>query len=195
MGALNEIVSYLVQTLLSLYLFVIMLRFLMQLARADFYNPISQFVVKVTNPVIVPLRKLIPGYAGIDLSSLLFALLLQMLLVFLLVLLGGGGFVNPVSLLMASVIGIVALILNFYFFAIIAMIIFSFVAQGSNHPAILLVYQITEPVLAPFRKLMPALGGLDFSPILVFVMIRVFEILLAHSANAIGVGSLVLWLF
>jgi YggT family protein len=195
MAALTEIISYLLQTFLSLYLFVMLLRFLMQLARADFYNPISQFIVKVTNPVVLPLRKIVPGYAGVDMSSLLLALIIQMLLVFVLVLLGGGGLVNPLILFLASVIGLFALILNFYFFAIIAMIIFSFVAPGSNHPAIYLIHQITEPVLSPFRKLLPAMGGLDFSPILLFVLIRVLEILLAHSAAAMGVGHLVLWLF
>jgi YggT family protein len=195
MGALTEIISYLLQTFLSLYLFVMLLRFLMQLARADFYNPISQFIIKVTNPLVLPLRKIIPGYAGVDLSSLLLALLIQMLLVFVLVLLSGGGIVNPLILLLAGIIGLVALILNFYFFAIIAMIIFSFVAPGSTHPAIYLIYQITEPVLAPFRKLIPSMGGFDFSPILVFILIRVLEILLVHSANALGVGGLALWLF
>ena len=76
MNALNEIVGYLLQTLLSLYLIAMLLRFLLQVVRADFYNPISQFLVKITNPVVVPLRRVIPGFGGIDIASLLLALLL-----------------------------------------------------------------------------------------------------------------------
>lgn len=76
MTALNEIFGYLIQTLLSLYLMAMLLRFLLQLVRADFYNPISQFLVKITNPVVMPVRRIIPGLGGIDLSSLLLSLLL-----------------------------------------------------------------------------------------------------------------------
>ena len=79
MSAVYAILIYLIQTLLSLYLIAMLLRFLLQLVRADFYNPISQFIVKVTNPLVVPVRKLIPGYAGLDIASLVLALLLQII--------------------------------------------------------------------------------------------------------------------
>ncbi len=186
MNAINEILVYLVQTLLSLYLVTMLLRFLLQLVRADFYNPISQFIVKVTNPLVIPLRRVIPGLGGIDVSSLLLALLLQLAAIVALLLINGLAPPGVVLLLAWSVLGVVGLLVNIYFFALLAMIILSWVAAGSRHPAIYLLYQITEPVMAPFRKVLPPMGGLDLSPILVFVLINIIQIALRHLAQGVG---------
>lgn len=186
MSALNEILGYLIQTALSLYMVAMLLRFLLQLVRADFYNPISQFLVKVTNPLVIPLRKIIPGIGGLDLASLLLALLLQVLAIVALMLLNGLGMPNPLLLVVWSVLGIVGLLVNIYFFALLAMIILSWIAGGSSNPAVALLYQITEPVMAPFRKLLPPMGGLDFSPILLFILINVLQIALRHLAVGVG---------
>lgn len=195
MAALNDIVSFLLQTLVSMYLFAMLLRFLLQLVRADFYNPISQFLVKVTNPLVLPLRRIIPGWGGLDLSSLLIALLLQMLLIALLLYFRHNAVAGLGVLLLGGLFGLAGLLLKIYFFAIIAMIVLSWIAPGTGHPAVYLLHQITEPVMAPFRRLLPPIGGLDLSPILVFILIQVVEIALGHMANALGVGGLVLWLF
>lgn len=186
MNAINEILVYLVQTLLSLYLVTMLLRFLLQLVRADFYNPISQFIVKVTNPLVIPLRRVIPGLGGIDVSSLLLALLLQLAAIVALLLINGLSPPGILLLLAWSVLGVLGLLVNIYFFALLAMIILSWVAAGSRHPAIYLLYQITEPVMAPFRKVLPPMGGLDLSPILVFVLINIIQIALRHLAQGVG---------
>lgn len=186
MGAANEIVIYLVQTLLSLYLVAMLLRFLLQLVRADFYNPISQFLVKITNPVVVPLRRVIPGYGGIDMASLLLSLLLQMLAIIVLLALHGLDPPNVGLLLLWSALGVIGLLVNIYFFALLAMIILSWIAPGSGHPAVHLLYQVTEPVMAPLRKMLPPMGGLDFSPILMFILINVVQIALRHMATGVG---------
>ena len=186
MAALSEIFAYLAQTLLSLLLVMVLTRLLLQQARADFYNPISQFVVKLTNPLLTPLRRLIPGFWGVDMAAVVLLLLVQMLAIGTTLLLGGLGLPNPVLLIAWAVVGVAGLVVNFYFFAILAMIILSWVAPGSHHPAIYLLYQLTEPVMAPFRKLLPALGGLDLSPILVFIVINVVQIFLRHAAVGIG---------
>lgn len=186
MSALNEILGYLVQTFLSLYLVAMLLRFLLQLVRADFYNPISQFLVKVTNPLVIPLRRVIPGLGGLDLASLLLAVLLQLAGIVLLLLINGIGLPGVFTLLVWSLLGVFGLLVNIYFFALLGMIILSWVAAGSRHPAIYLLYQITEPVMAPFRKVLPAMGGLDFSPILVFILINIIQIALRHMAQAAG---------
>lgn len=186
MNALNEILGYLVQTALTLYLMAMLLRFLLQVVKADFYNPISQFLVKVTNPVVIPLRRVIPGFGGLDLASLLLALVLQALSIIAMLLLNGLGLPNVFLLLSWSVLGLLGLLVNFYFFAILAMIVLSWVAAGSRHPAIYLLYQITEPVMAPFRRALPAMGGLDLSPILVFILINVIQIALRHMAAGVG---------
>ncbi len=186
MGAVNEIFVFLLQTFITLYLVAMLLRFLLQLVRADFYNPISQFLVKITNPLVVPLRKVIPGYAGIDVASLLLAILLQLLAIVALLLINGLGLPNVGLLLLWSVLGVLGLVVEIYFFAVLAMIILSWVAPGSNHPAIYLLYQITEPVMAPLRKALPPMGGLDFSPILLFILINVIQIALRHMAAGVG---------
>jgi YggT family protein len=186
MSASSEILGYLVQTLLSLYLLTMLLRFVLQLVRADFYNPISQFLVKVTNPLVIPLRRVLPGFAGLDMASLILALLLQLAGIVALLLINGLGLPNILLLLVWSVIGLVGLLVNIYFFALLAMIILSWVAPGSKHPAIYLLHQITEPVMAPVRKALPAMGGMDFSPILVFILINVIQIALRHMAAGVG---------
>ncbi|MEJ2532804.1 MAG: YggT family protein [Halioglobus sp.] len=186
MNAFNEIFGYLLQTFLSLYLVAMLLRFLLQLVRADFYNPISQFLVRVTNPLVIPLRRVLPGFAGLDISSLLLAVVLQLAGIVALLLVNGLGLPNIGLLLIWSVLGVIGLLVNIYFFALLAMIILSWVAPGSSHPAIHLLYQITEPVMAPFRRALPAMGGLDFSPILVFILINVIQIALRHMAAGVG---------
>jgi YggT family protein len=183
---MNEIFAYLVQTALSLYLLVMLLRFLFHFARADFYNPISQFVVRATNPLVRPTRRLFPAFGRFDSASLVLAVVLQALGIVTLLLLHGAGLVGPTLIVAWSVIGVLGLLVNIYFFALLAMIIISWVAPTSRHPALLLLWQITEPVMAPVRRILPPMGGLDFSPILVFILINVLQIALRHMAAGVG---------
>lgn len=166
---------YLVQTFFGLYILVIMLRFLIQAARADFYNPISQGIVKITDPGLRPLRRIIPGYRNFDFSSLVLALVIQALTIALIFLLYGAAIPNVFTLLLWSSLGLLSLTLKIYYFSLIAMVIVSWIAPYSHHPAITLVHQIIEPICAPARKLLPPMGGLDFSIILVFVFITVID--------------------
>ena len=189
MNALSDIVAYLLQTVLNLALLAILLRFLLQLVRADFYNPVSQFLARITNPLVLPVRRVIPAYRGLDLSTLLLALLLQMAAIVALLALNGLGPPGVLTLLVWSVLGIVGLLVNIYFFALLAMIILSWIAPGGRHPALLLLFQLTEPVMAPFRRMLPSMGGIDFSPILVFILIRVIQIALGHMAAAAGLPA------
>lgn len=182
MTAAAEITIMLLNTIVSLAITAFLLRMILQLVRADFYNPICQFLVKATNPLVIPLRKIIPSVGKIDTASVLLALIAQAVGIALLFQLYGGGFPNPAQLLIWSVIGLCSTLLNLYFFAIIGNIIMSWVAQGGAHPAAQLLYQITEPVMAPFRKILPPMGGLDLSPIFVFLCIKVLEVILRHGA-------------
>ncbi len=186
MSALSEILGYLIQTVLSLYLLVMLLRFLLRAVQADFYNPVSQFVVKATNPVLAPLRRLLPPVGRLDLAALVASVVLQALGIILILLLNGIGLPGITLIIAWSAVGVVGLLINIYFFALLAMIILSWVAGGSRHPAILLIHQITEPVMAPVRRVLPPMGGIDFSPILVFVLINVVQIALRHVAGGIG---------
>ncbi|MDH1282542.1 YggT family protein [Pseudomonas chengduensis] len=176
MSGLIEALIYIIQTLGSLYLLIVLLRFILQLVRADFYNPLSQFIVKATQPLVKPLRRIIPGFAGLDLASLVLAILVQLLLMVITLTLMGynvGGFI--LQLLVWSLIGVTSLFLKVFFFALIISVILSWVAPGSYNPGAQLVNQICEPLLAPFRKLLPNLGGLDISPIFAFITINLIE--------------------
>lgn len=186
MGTLAEVLRYLLQSLLGLMLFAVLLRLLLQYARADFYNPISQLVVRMTNPFLRPLRKLVPPLGRIDSASVVLALALQAATALLVLALAGYSAPNPLLLLAWGVLGICGTIVNIYFFMIIAVIVLSWVAPHSQHPMVALLYQLTEPVMAPVRRLLPPLGGLDLSPILIFLAINVLEILLRGLARTVG---------
>jgi YggT family protein len=140
----------------------------------------------VTNPLVIPLRRVIPALGGLDMASLVLAVLLQLAGIVLLLKINGLGLPGVFPLLVWSLLGVIGLLVNIYFFALLGMIILSWVAAGSRHPAIYLLYQITEPVMAPFRKVLPAMGGMDFSPILVFILINIIQIALRHMAQAAG---------
>ena len=189
MAAFAEIAIYLIDTLFSLLLVVVVLRGILHASRADFFNPICQFIVKVTNPLLSNLRKILPNKGRIDFCAIVLALLVQLVAIALILQIAGLTLPNPLLLLIWSAVGVVGLIVKIYFFALIAMIVVSWVAPGSRHPAIGLLYQITEPVMAPVRALLPNLGGLDFSPILLFVTINIIEIGLRHIAVAVGLPA------
>lgn len=187
MGPLPEIGTLIIQSLGSLYLLLVILRFLLQLVRADFYNPVSQFVVKATNPPLLPLRRLIPGLYGIDMAAVTLALLVQFAIIQLTALVLGAGLLNPVNVLVWGVIGILSLTCNIFFWGLLLMVIVSWVAPQSDNPALLLVRQLMEPVIAPFQRLIPPMGGLDLSVIFAFLALQIVEILLRYIAAATGV--------
>ncbi|HEY6611343.1 MAG TPA: YggT family protein [Pseudomonas sp.] len=185
MNGLNTAAVYVLQTLGSLYLLIVLLRFILQLVRADFYNPLSQFAVKATKPLLNPLRKVIPGFGGLDLASLVLALLVQLLLMILTLLLMGYGFgaLLP-QLLVWAVIGVTALFVKIFFFALIASVILSWVAPGSHNPGAQLVNQLCEPLLMPIRRILPNLGGLDISPIFAFIALNLVDMLVIRNLAA-----------
>lgn len=185
MNGLNTAAVYVLQTLGSLYLLIVLLRFILQLVRADFYNPLSQFAVKATKPLLNPLRKVIPGFGGLDLASLVLALLVQLLLMALtLLLLGAFDVALLPQLLVWSVIGVTALFVKIFFFALIASVILSWVAPHSHNPGAQLVNQLCEPLLMPIRRILPSLGGLDISPIFAFIALNLVDMLVIKNLAA-----------
>ena len=185
MIGLNTAAIYILQTLGSLYLLIVLLRFILQLVRADFYNPLSQFIVRATKPLLNPLRRIIPGFGGIDLASLVLAILIQLVLMILILMLMGygvGGFI--MQLLIWSIIAVTSLFLKVFFFALIISVILSWVAPGSYNPGAQLVNQICELLLMPFRKLLPNLGGLDLSPIFAFLALKLIDMLVINNLAA-----------
>lgn len=186
MSAFSEVSLLLVNTLGSLFLLIVVLRFLLQLVRADFYNPLSQFIVKATNPLLLPLRRFIPGFGGMDIAALVLAFVVQWVLLLLLLALQNVPLIFDLTLIWALV-GVFSLLLNIYFWGLIITVIASWLAPNSYNPALILIGQILEPVMRPIRSRMPDMGGLDLSPIVLFLLIKVVEILflypLAQIAN------------
>ena len=175
MGQVGSALAQIFNTIAGLYLLFVVARFLLQLAKADFYNPISQAVFRATDPVVRIFRSFIPGYRGIDFSSLILAFIVQFIAISVTILLYGGAIPSVGFIITWSFIGVLNFIILFYYYALIASIVMSFVMMFSGnmnpHPILLLVWQITEPIMAPFRKVIPPMGGLDFSPIFIFLII------------------------
>jgi len=166
-------------TLTGIYLFAVLLRFLLQVAKADFYNPVSQAVIQITDPIVRILRTVIPGYKGIDFSSLVLAFVIEAIAICVLITLYGGSIPSIGYIITWAFAGVVLFIVSIYYYAILASIIMSFVMMFSGstnpHPLLLLVWQLTEPVMAPVRKIIPSMGGLDFSPIIIFIAIQIIQ--------------------
>ena len=178
MGAMGNVGVLLVQTLGGLYLLAVLLRFLLQIARADFYNPFTQAIIKATDPAVRLFRRIIPGYRGVDFASLLLAFLVQCIATALLIRLSGFEIPSVGMVVTWSAVGLLSFILNIYFWGMIISIIASFIAPFSAHPALVLIRQLTEPLMAPFRRLLPSMGGLDLSPIFVFLTLQIIRTLL-----------------
>ena len=174
MSGLNGAAIFVIQTLGSLYLLIVLLRFILQLVRANFYNPLCQFTVRATQPLLKPMRRVIPSLFGLDMSSLVLAIIVQMVIFAVVLTLSYMSF-NILGLLAWALIGVFTLFLKVFFFAIIISVILSWVAPGGASPAAELVNQITEPALAPFRRMLPSMGGLDISPILAFMVIQLLQ--------------------
>jgi YggT family protein len=169
--------EFLISTLFGLYILAVMLRFLLALVRADFYNPLSQFLVKITSPLLIPLRRLIPSIGRVDTSALVLMLILQMTALLLIVSLRGGEF-SLFGLLVLSFAELLGLFLNVMLFAILIQVIISWINPGSYNPAVAVLYSLTEPVLGPFRRLIPPVSGIDFSPLLALIAIQLIKMLL-----------------
>ena len=169
-------VEFLISTLFSLYILAVMLRFLLGMVRADFYNPVSQFLVRITNPVLVPLRKVIPSVGKFDISAVILMVVLQILSLTLIVLLRGGGV--PVSaVIIISLAELVSLAINVFFFAIIIQVILSWVNPGTYNPVTALLHSLTGPVLRPIQQLIPPISGIDLSPLFALIGLQVLRML------------------
>jgi YggT family protein len=176
-GSGSNALSYLVGTLIDLYVAAVLLRLLLQWVRADFYNPLCQFLVKVTNPVLVPLRRVIPSVGRLDSASVVLMLVLEIISVWIISLLGSKS-MSFQQIVAFSAIKLVMTLLMTYFFLIIIGVIISWLGRRMQHPAIPLVYQLTEPVLRPFRKVIPPIAGIDLSPLFALIAIRFLILLL-----------------
>lgn len=160
---------FLIKTLADLYLLTFLLRFILQWVRAGYHNPLSQFVLRATSPLVIPARRLLPSVGGLDVPTLAVLIALECLVTWLLTLLAG--FSVPVStLLLYVLLRLVALTLWFYSVALFAYVILSWFGSRGASPLATVLAEIVDPVLRPVRRLLPPIGGLDLSPLLVMLL-------------------------
>lgn len=174
---MSDALFFVVRTLLDLYLLAFILRFLLQWTRADFHNPLSQFILRITDPLVGPLRRVVPGWRGLDLSPVIALLLLQLVVTALLFYLATGAVAGALPLLYFAVLRIVVGVVRLYFFAILVHVILSWVNPGAWNPLISVLHSLVGPVLRPVRRLVPPIGGLDLSPLFVLIGLQALLIL------------------
>jgi YggT family protein len=168
-------ISLIIRTLGEVFAFIFILRFILQISGADYYNPISQAIVRFTQIPLAPLHKLIPRYKRFDASPLIAAFLIKLAAVLLLVLFSQGAMPNIVAALLFALFSLLDSLLTIYFWAVIGSVILSWVAPNSYHPGPQLILQITEPLFTLARRVVPSIGGLDLSPILIFLVIQILQ--------------------
>lgn len=169
---------FIIETLLSLALFVVLARLLLQLSHADFRNPLCQAVLRLTNPLIRPLRRVLPPIRKVDTASVLAVILVAAVEVAVTFALRGIGWVSPSVWLHAVALDILSTLLQTYFYAIILYALLSFVAPGGYSPLQSVLTSLCEPVLRPFRRLIPVIAGIDLSPLWACILIEALLILL-----------------
>lgn len=174
-----EAINFLLRFVFDALFMVLVLRVWLQWVRADFYNPISQFIVKVTNPLVVPVRRIIPGLGGIDLGTLLLAYLVATAK-FIIIPFLNSGFIDLPSSFYLGVIFLFKQTGVLLFIIMLVMALMSWVVQGYN-PTLMVFHQLTEPFLRPIRRVIPSIGGLDLSVLVAFLLLNVINILLAGS--------------
>lgn len=173
---MNEGVLFLVQTVFSMYIMAVVLRIWLQLARADFFNPLSQLIARITNPVLRPLERVIPSTGRLNLAAVVLGILLSVIALYLRVVILGVS-VDILSLLIISLRYFVGIVLQLVFWILIIRAILSWFSQGGN-PLEIVLHQLTEPMLQPIRRFIPAIGGLDLSVLFVLIGIQFLRIVI-----------------
>jgi YggT family protein len=180
----------LVEFIIGFFALAVLIRFIMQAVRASFYNPIGQFTIKFTNPVLVPMRKVIPSAYGYDLAGLVLLFLLELIKVICIFALralffSAALFPNAGIILGAAFIEILNLVINFYTFAIFMGVLASWVISLQNHPMMIIINQIINPLLRPFQRFIPAIGGLDLSPIFALLALQLIKIWVIYPLSTV----------
>ena len=196
MGYGTDAIVFLINTIFGLYILAIMLRVLLQIVRADFYNPVSQFLVKVTNPPLIPLRRLIPGFGGIDFPAIVLMFIVQLIASLLIYLVLGA---SPVfiGLVVLAVAELLKLFVYVFIFSILIQVVISWINPGAYNPVVSLLYSLNEPLLSRARRIIKPISGFDLSPIVALIILQLTIFLLVNPVyklgEAITIGRIQLW--
>lgn len=192
-SALSDIAVTIASPLFSLALFLIAMRFLAQLCGVSPYNPISIGLRSITDPIVAPISRLVPAGKRLNIGAVIALIVCQVIYIsVMLALISRFDAFNVLQSLIWSTLGAAGLLINIVFYSVLAMIVVSFLAPQSNHPAVEFVWQLTEPVMAPLRNFIPSMGGLDFYPIVLFIGINVIRVSLGHMAVAVGMPAFII---
>ncbi len=192
-----DALRFVIGILIDLYVLVVVLRFLLQAVHAHYFNPVAQFVVQATKPVLAPLRRLIPPVGRWDIAAVVVALALMALKITLFRLLGIdqvviGGYAVGIahvwlgSLAWLALVDLITLFINVWFFAVLILAILSWIAPSGPNPLVEILERITSPLLRPVRRVMPLIGGIDLSPLAVLIGLQVLKMLLVRPLLALA---------
>jgi YggT family protein len=176
MGAINQALLFIIAVVFNLYIWAVMLRLILSWLRTDYFNPLSQLVLKLTNFVVTPLKKFIPNMNGIETACFVWLLIVIAVKIILTAFLMGF-LPGVVSLIIWMLAELISQVLNLYFYLIIIVALASWFTRGGQHPVIAVLQKITDPILSRIRQLIPAIAGFDFSPVIAIILIKVIEIL------------------
>ena len=186
MGYLSQAAVFLIDLIFGLFVLAVLLRFLLQRAGADFYNPISQMLFTVTNPLMKPLRRLAPTFGGIDWAAIILLFLIQGTELGLIAFLGTGHLPALPGLFVLTLAHLLSLVIYVHLFLIIIQVVISWISPGTYNPMTGLMSQLTEPLLQPARRLIPPSGGFDWSALVVLVCLQLALILLVSPLQDLG---------
>lgn len=175
---IDNALLFLVQILFEFYILVLMLRLILQFQYADYYNPIVQLIIRLTNPVVKPLQRILPSIRGIDTAIVVLILLLELVKVTFIAWMIGTGMPNHLGTLTWAIGAIGNRLINIFFFAILIRAIISWLNPNPGSALMVLLYHLTEPLLRPARRLIKPISGFDFSPIVAMIVIKLVGILL-----------------
>ena len=186
MGYLSQAAVFLIDLIFGLFVLAVLLRFLLQRAGADFYNPISQMLFTVTNPLMKPLRRFAPTFGGIDWAAIILLFLIQGTELGLIAFLGTGHLPALPGLFVLTLAHLLSLVIYVHLFLIIIQVVISWISPGTYNPMTGLMSQLTEPLLQPARRLIPPSGGFDWSALVVLVCLQLALILLVSPLQDLG---------
>lgn len=185
---MEQALVFIIRTLVDLYIITFVLRIIMQWVRVDFRNPLTQFILRITNPLVIPLRRFVPPIGGLDTATLIVVVVLELIVTIVVTNLTCSGEPNVLQVISMTVLRVVYLTLRVYLFVILIYVIMSWISPGTYNPAARLMESIAQPVLRPLRRLLPPIGGLDLSALFALIGIQALTMLLPIGRVAAAMG-------
>lgn len=183
---INNAGLFLIQTLFDLYIFIVMVRIVLQWIHADFHNPIFDVIAKLTNPPLQPIKRVIPLFHGVDTAAIILLAGLEIIKLLLLIWFQTGAMPSLIGLLILAFAELLNQLINIFFYAILASAILSWLSSLTHSPLTEILYRITEPLLRPVRRIIPHIGGIDISPIPVLIGLKLLVLIIVTPLVQIG---------